>query len=68
MTSLLRCLGQLGPFCGGGTTAAVCIALGRHFLTFDTDPASIEMARQRLAWNDLPLFAKHEVFVSGASS
>jgi site-specific DNA-methyltransferase (adenine-specific) len=46
----------LDPFCGGGTTAAVCVALGRRFLTFDDDPEAIRAAKDRLAWADLPLF------------
>ena len=38
----------LDPFCGSGTTAWACKELGRHYLTFDTDPAAILTAQQRL--------------------
>lgn len=36
------------PFCGGGTTAAVCRQIGRNFITFDVDPIAVEDARKRL--------------------
>lgn len=50
----------LDPFCGGGTVAAVCQALGRRFVTFEIDPEAAAVARARLAWRDLPMFAKEE--------
>ncbi len=51
----------LDPFCGGATTAVVCVALNRRFLTFDDDPDAIRVAKERLAWADLPLFNGAEV-------
>lgn len=36
-------------FCGSGTTAAVAKKLGRHFVTCDTSPAEVAIARRRLA-------------------
>lgn len=38
----------LDPFCGGGTTPFVCQALGRHWIASDSDPAAVEMTRNRL--------------------
>jgi len=46
----------LDPFCGGGATAAVCIELGRNYLTFEIDPQTAEVARRRLATTQPPLF------------
>ena len=42
--------GQLvcDPFCGAGTTAVVCLALGRRFIGCDIDPASIQQAKLRI--------------------
>src|SRR5204863_199874 len=37
------------PFCGGGTTAAVCKIIGRNFITFDIDPTAIQEACEHLA-------------------
>lgn len=47
----LTMLGEvvLDPFCGGGTTLAVCKFLGRSFVGFDMDPGAAERARDRLA-------------------
>ena len=36
------------PFAGGGTTAAVCKALGRHFITSDIDPETVRTTMARL--------------------
>ena len=38
----------LDPFCGGGTTPAMCKVLGRNFLSFDNDPQAVQVARCRL--------------------
>ena len=38
----------LDPFCGGGTTAAVCKQLGRNFIGFEIDPGVADIARKRL--------------------
>lgn len=37
------------PFCGGGTTAAVCKIIGRDFITCDIDPVAVETARARVS-------------------
>ena len=37
------------PFCGGGTTAAAAKKLRRRWLTCDTDPESVAVARKRVA-------------------
>ena len=36
-------------FCGGGTAPAACKMLGRHYLAFEIDPKTAEIARQRVA-------------------
>lgn len=36
------------PFCGTGVVAAACIMLNRHFVTFELDPETAEIARQQL--------------------
>lgn len=38
----------LDPFCGGGTTAAVCKRIGRYYLSFDTNPDAVKIALSRL--------------------
>ena len=37
------------PFCGGGTTAAVCKTIGRNFITCDVNHATLETARARVS-------------------
>lgn len=39
----------LDPFMGSGTTAVAAIETGRHYVGFDTEPAYIELAKQRIA-------------------
>ncbi|MGA7096945.1 MAG: site-specific DNA-methyltransferase [Acidimicrobiia bacterium] len=39
----------LDPFMGSGTTAVAARRTHRHFVGFDTDPAYVEMAMERLA-------------------
>lgn len=39
----------LDPFMGSGTTALAAIESGRHYVGFDTEPAYIELAKQRIA-------------------
>ena len=39
----------LDPFIGSGTTAVAAVATGRHYVGFDTEPAYIELATQRIA-------------------
>lgn len=46
----------LEPFCGGGTTAAVCKQLGRRWLAFEIDPNTAERARERVRNTQPPLF------------
>lgn len=38
----------LDPFCGAGTTAAVCARIGRYYLSFDADPAAVKVALRRI--------------------
>jgi DNA modification methylase len=38
----------LDPFLGSGTTAVAAAMTGRHYVGFDTDPAYVELARQRV--------------------
>jgi site-specific DNA-methyltransferase (adenine-specific) len=45
-----RCL---DPFCGSGTLGAVARALGRRFVLVDSNPEAIEVARRRLAADDV---------------
>lgn len=45
----------LDPFCGGGTTAAVCKALDRRCVSFEIDPDTAERARQRVLTTQAPL-------------
>ncbi len=49
------------PFTGGGTVPAVCKMLGRNYLAFEIDPATAEMARQRVANTQPPLFVPEAV-------
>ena len=39
----------LDPFLGSGTTAVAAVRTGRRYAGYDTDPAYIEMAEQRVA-------------------
>ena len=43
-------------FCGGGTVPAVCKMLGRKYLAFEIDPATADLARQRVRNTQPPLF------------
>lgn len=38
----------LDPFVGGGTTGAAAVAQNRSFIGFDSDPASVNIARARI--------------------
>ena len=38
----------LDPFMGSGTTAVAALATGRHYVGYDTDPAYVAAARDRL--------------------
>lgn len=44
------------PFCGGGTTAAICKMLQLHYLCFEIDPGVAERARERVQNTQPPLF------------
>lgn len=46
----------LDPFCGGGTTASICKMLNRQCITFEIDPDTAEIARQRITHTQPPLF------------
>ena len=50
----------LDPFCGGGTLAAVCMALGRRWLAFEIDPGTAADARRRVQMTQPPLFVMQE--------
>jgi DNA modification methylase len=39
----------LDPFIGSGTTAVAAVAAGRHYIGFDTDPAYVRLAEERIA-------------------
>ncbi len=39
----------LDPYCGSGTTAAACKALGLNFIGIDIDPKFVELSERRLA-------------------
>jgi modification methylase len=43
------------PFTGGGTVPAVCKQLTRQYLAFEIDPATADIARQRVASTQPPL-------------
>ena len=46
----------LDPFCGSGTTCLAARALGRHYLAFEIDPDTCELARERVRNTQPPLF------------
>ena len=46
------------PFTGGGTVPAVCKMLGRRYLAFEIDPATADLARQRVRDTQPPLFVQ----------
>jgi hypothetical protein len=55
------CFSQVGdtvfdPFCGGGTTPAMCKVLDRRYLAFEIDAAAAVTARARVADTQMPLF------------
>ncbi|MDD4961478.1 MAG: DNA methyltransferase [Candidatus Marinimicrobia bacterium] len=37
----------LDPFCGGGTTPYCCKMLDRHYVSFEIEPATADIARSR---------------------
>ena len=39
----------LDPFIGSGSTAVAAVQTGRHYIGYDTEPAYVEMARERVA-------------------
>jgi len=43
------------PFIGGGSTAAACYVVGRHWLGFEIDADTAELARQRMTTAQPPL-------------
>ena len=46
----------LEPFCGGGSVLAACKILRRHYLAFEIDPKTADIARRRVAETQPPLF------------
>ncbi len=53
----------LDPFCGTGTTAAVCKRLGRRYVTIDNVEAYVGVAEKRLANISAPLLLDDGLFV-----
>ena len=47
----------LDPFTGGGTTAIAALQTGRRFIGYEIDPHVADVARQRIANAQMPLFA-----------
>jgi DNA modification methylase len=45
----------LDPFCGGGTTAAICKMLDRRCISFEIDPQTADIARARVVNQQMPL-------------
>ena len=56
--SRLTGLGEIviDPFCGGGSHITISKMLGRRWLAFEIDPATAEIARQRIMQTQPPLF------------
>lgn len=46
----------LDPFCGSGTTGAVCVSTGRDFIGIEINPEYAALARKRIAAAQPPLF------------
>jgi len=44
------------PFCGGGTTPAMCKVLGRRWLAFDIDARAADVARERVREQMMPFW------------
>ena len=51
-----ECQVVLDPCCGSGTTPAVCKMLSRNYIAFEIDPATAELARERVLNTQPPLF------------
>lgn len=47
----------LDPFCGSGTTGAVAVRHGRHFIGIELNPDYVKLARKRIG-SAVPLFAE----------
>jgi DNA modification methylase len=45
----------LEPFCGGGSTPAVCRQLGRNYVAFEINADTAEAARERVRLTPMPL-------------
>ncbi len=48
----------LDPFLGSGTTAVAAVRTGRRYVGYETDPAYVSIARQRVAKEQMLLAAK----------
>ncbi len=44
----------LDPFCGSGTTGLAAAALGRRFMGIESDPAYVDLSRQRFMAQEAP--------------
>ncbi len=58
----IDCFSEVGdlvwdPFCGGGTTVAMCKLIDRRWLAFESDPRVTEIARDRVENIIAPLLA-----------
>ena len=56
----------LDPTCGGATTAAMAERWGRRWITCDTSPVAITIARQRLATSTHPYWILQDSFEGAA--
>lgn len=62
----LECFSRPGdlvfdPFCGGGTVPYVCKQLARHFIAFEIDPVTADVARKRLQTVQSVLFSEARI-------
>ncbi len=52
----------IDPYCGCGTVAAACKQLGRQYLAFEIDAATVEIARKRVQNTRPPLFVPENTY------
>jgi len=51
----------MDPFCGSGTTPAMCARLGRHCVAVDVDEKYVAQTHKRLSAEARPLFTEPPV-------